>query len=127
MIFLAKYSLAVVTSIISHTYYVLFLLYVYVSVTFLKREWTLSYTIFLTLFCRLLFAHFFFGTPCLALSLSTHMSMFVILMVENWIEILGFPKTKFAILVFYSFFEALDRSLLVLAFVESICVHKGFC
>ena len=126
MIFLAKYSLAVVTSIISHTYYVLFLLYVYVSVTFLKREWTLSYTIFLTLFCRLLFAHFF-GTPCLALSLSTHMSMSVILMVENWIEILGFPKKKFAILVFYSFFEALDRSLLVLAFVESVCVHEGFC
>ena len=94
MTFLAKYSLAVVTSIISHTYYILFLLYVYVSVTFLKREWTLSYTIFLTLFCRLLFAHFFFGTPCLALSLSTHMSMFVILMVENWIEILGFPKKK---------------------------------
>ena len=51
----------------------------------------------------------------------------MILMVENWIEILGFPNKKFVILVFYSFFEALDRSLLVLAFVESVCVHKGFC
>ena len=55
------------------------------------------------------------------------MSMSVILMVENWIEILGFPKKNFAIRVFYSFFEALDRSLLVLAFVESVCVHEGFC
>jgi len=53
--------------------------------------------------------------------------MSVILMVENWIEILGFPNKKFAIRVFYSFFEALDRSLLVLAFVESVCVHEGFC
>ena len=61
-----------------------------------------------------------------SLFLYLHMSMSVILMVENWIEILGFPNKKFAIRVFYSFFEALNRSLLVLAFVESVCVHEGF-